>query len=427
MLHRIIAFPESRRVFKRHLLATPFLAVHGGVIGILPVLLRKDFDASKTETAIATAAIPVMAGLSIFWREVYHRVSPGRYLLIMWVIMHVPLAAIALCHRPETVLLFFVISATAFGGISAFNGDLLRSCYPPDVRGRVFGIISAVSQLSLIVFAYIVGRWLDVNAEAFRIYFPLGVFLLGIGVWIMSTITREPLFRERAVTETHEPLLVSLKWAVRRMYWVLKEDRHFRLYEAGFFLYGLGFMNVGAMLPFLVTDVLELNYTAVARSTQVALQVTLLIMMVPVGYLMGSFGPVRVASWAFALLSLLPIGLMLASGETTLTMAMVWYGIGMTGVQLAWTLGPVTLAANSAQAPSYLAIHTTLVAPRAILGIFPAVMLYRWTGRVEIPLILAMLLFAGGTVLMVRLQRQLSVEKVESSPEESTVGVKSSE
>jgi hypothetical protein len=50
---------------------------------IVPVLLRKQFEASVWETAVATAATSVLSLLAIFWNELYRRVRPTRYLMLL--------------------------------------------------------------------------------------------------------------------------------------------------------------------------------------------------------------------------------------------------------------------------------------------------------------------------------------------------------
>jgi hypothetical protein len=104
--------------------------------------------------------------------------------------------------------------------------------------------------------------------------------------------------------------------------------------------------------------------------------------------------------------------LMTATSVHALVVASILYGIGMAGVNLAWTLGPVSLARDASQASQYLAIHATLVSLRAILGQLPAVAIYRYTKgplgpahAILIPLTLAAITFMIGAVLMRRLER----------------------
>ncbi len=403
LLRRLIAFPESRRILRMYLWSTPFLAVQTGVFVMVPVLLRKHFEANVWQIAAATSAGPVMSLLAIFWNEVYRRRSPRVYLLIFWLCSVVPMGAIAFCDRPGTVLVFVLLSAAGMGGIRPLSGDLLRSCFPPSTRSRVWSALSAIEQLTIMLTAFAVGYALDWDPFSYRIYFPIVVVLIGAGLLLIERITRQQLFVERLQAPADEPLLFSLRSAYRNMTRVLADDPDFRRYETAFCIYGLGWMICASLLPFVQVDILRLRYGQAAWSTQVAFQITL---MIPVGYMMDRVGPIRVSSWSFLCLILYPFGLMMAWDVFSLMAASIIYGIGMAGVSLAWTLGPVTLARDASQAPHYLAIHATLVAVRAILGQLPAVAIYRYTHNIHIPLIIAAVMFIVGSILMIRLDRE---------------------
>ncbi len=145
ILNRLVASPETRRVLRLHLAASPFVAVLWATLVMIPVILRKHLDAVEWEITIVTSAVPVLLGLSILWNEVYRRISPGRYLLATWVLTLVPLAAIAVCQRSETVLICVALSAAGIAGGNPIAGDILRSCYPASARSRIFGTLNATT------------------------------------------------------------------------------------------------------------------------------------------------------------------------------------------------------------------------------------------------------------------------------------------
>ncbi len=406
LLHRLVAFPESTRILRRHLIATPFLAIQMASVMMIPVILRRDLGASEWQTVVSTASIPMMHLLSIFWVEIYRRMRPDRYLLLLWFVAIVPLGLIALCHRPATVLVFVMLSALGFGAMHPVGGDILRSCYPPTARSRVYALLQSVNVFMTMAGAYGIGIWLHDDNAAWRIYLPASVVVIGVGMAILAGVTHQPLFAERHQSKSTEPLATSLRQAWRSMLDVFRDDPQFRRYEAAFFIYGLGWMIGNALLPFLVVDKLELNHEEVARSTQLTFQFTLLVMLLPAGWLMERLGPMRLASWGFAALTLWPIGLILARDTHSLTVVTVWYGIAMTAVHLAWTIGPVTLAKDASRAAHYLAIHATLVGGRAVIAQFAAVALYYFTRSLSVPLAMASVTFAVGAVMMMRLERE---------------------
>jgi hypothetical protein len=405
ILHRLVAFPESRSILRLHLWATPFIALQAAVFQMLPVLLRSHFKANEWQTVISTSAISITLVLSVVWNELYCRMGSRSYLTLLWVSAIAPLAGIALCHGAWGALFFIVIAATGFGGMQPLSGDILRNCYPPVARNRVFSVVQMVTQFTIMIGTYLVGLWLNFRPSSFRVYLPVGTVLVGAGMWLLYRITCQQLFIERQQSRPSEPLMTSLSRVYHNMLRVFREDSIFRRHETAFSIYGLGWMICWALLPFLCVDKLKLNYEQVARSTQTALQLTLMATMLPVAHVMDRFGPLKTAAWSFAALTFYPIGLIVAHDVNSLTLVTIVYGIMLSGVNLAWTLGPIFLARDASQAPTYLAIHATMVGIRGLVGQFPAVALYRWTGDLRVPLLVAMVLFAWGAVLMFRVER----------------------
>ena len=406
ILKRLVAFPESRHILVIHMLAAPFLALQWAMLLMVPVLLRGHFKASAWQTTMSTAAIPVMFMLSVIWNELYRRLNHGRYIGVVWLLAVVPMGGIALCHRPETVLICVVLSAMGLAGMNPINGDLLRSCYPPAVRSKVYGVTQAIAQFTIMSIAYGIGLWLDLDNEAYRLYLPLGMVGVGVGMCLTYRMTCQRVFQERLRHQVSESFPASMRHMYRNMIRVFREDPDFRRYEIAYFIYGMGWSTCQALLPFLLVDKLRFTYAQVAQSTQTAFQVTLILMILPTGYLMDRYGPVRLATWGFGLVAIYPIGLMLAGGVTSLTLATAWFAIGISAIHLAWTIGPITLARTASEASNYLAIHAALVGPRSIIAQFCAVGVYLLTGGlIEVPLAGAVVLFAGGALCMRRLDR----------------------
>ena len=98
-----------------------------------------------------------MCLLAIFWNEVYHRLSPGKYLLLLWGLAIIPLAAVALFHTPWPVLACLLVSATGSGGIQPIAADILRNCYPPAKRSRIFSVLKVTEQMVIMLSAWGIG------------------------------------------------------------------------------------------------------------------------------------------------------------------------------------------------------------------------------------------------------------------------------
>jgi hypothetical protein len=388
------------------------LSVQWGVAAMTPFLLRKTLGANDWQTFIATSSISGMYLLAIFWNEVYRRLSSGRYLLLLWMLAIVPLGAVALFKTPWPVLACILLSATGTSGIQPIVADILRSCYPPATRSRVFSVLKTIEQLVVMASALGIGIWLTRNHYAYRVFFPISAVIIGLGLLLLYRITREALFRERLWREPSLPLLRSIMLAWRSMADAMRRDPDFRQFETGYTIYGLGWMMCYALMPFLVVDFLRLTYEQVAWSTQSVQQLTIVLTLVPVGLLMERIGPIRLSGWTHVLLVIYPLGLLFVWDAWSLAVLTVLYGVGMTSMNLVWTIAPVTLAKDASQAPHYLAIHATLVSVRALLGQLSAVAYYHFTGQIRPPLAFAGVLFAVAAVIMFRLDRRRAGQPV---------------
>jgi len=345
--------------------------------------------------------------LAIFWNEVYRRIGPGRYLLLLWVVAILPLGAVALFSSPWPVLTCLLLSATANGGIQPINADILRNCYPPSRRSRVFSVLKAGEQLVTMAVAYGIAVWMDRNPNAYRYVFPTGATLVGLGMLLMHRVPRKQLFVERLQPNPTMPFLRSVLLAWHGMAGVLRRDPDFRQFETAYTTYGLGWMMCYALIPFIAVDLLKLNYQQFVWSAQWSQQLTILVMLVPFGLIMERIGPIRFSVGSFLPLLVYPLGLLFVWNWQSLAVLSVFFGLSMTGVNLVWTIAPVTLAKDASQAPHYLAIHATLVALRGVLGQLPAVAVYWGTGQTRPTLIAAAVLFVVATIIMSRLDRRM--------------------
>lgn len=431
MLQRLIRNAESRHVFKLHATAVALFGLYAGALTPMPVILRRHLGADEWQTTVVTMAIPAFAILTLVWNQVYVRVKPRTFLIGLWLTNYAPVAGISFCDEAWTTLLFYVASTLTFGAAFLFNADILRHCYPGEIRNRLYSVIHALGLCFTILAAYVVGVALDYHPDAYQVYLPIAALLAGVGVMLLIQVSRQPTFRDRDVETPKQSFGTSVVRIFHDMLDVFRSDARFRRCEIAFFVYGMGYMSAYAIVPLLVWDKLMLDYTAIARSTQVAYNTVLLFTLVVGGWLMDRFGPMRVTRWSLTMVILYPIGLMLAQGELSLTAVVIYNALAMTGVQLGGMMLPVTLARRSHQAATYVGIHTGLVGPRAIIAPIIAVRLYTWTGDFMAPLAMSALCYAGGALLMYRLERRIGttaeasadvpVGTAESSPGKTVV------
>lgn len=396
-----VAFPESKQILRRHLPAAVGLGTSLAVQTIMPFLARQYFHAANWQMTVITAAIPVMQFFSIYWNHFYQRVNPGTYLLALGIAAPCAIASIACMHSIWGLMAVFLVAAFGNAGLSPLNADLLRSCYAPAIRGRVFGLVAASQMMGAMLAGLGMGEWLNHHAESFRYSLP-GIALIQItALGLCWSATRQPLFLERL--RPRRPDAGSWWAPLRNLGTTLRADRRFAHYEIAFMSYGVGWMVCSALLPLLAADRLRLDYAQYARATVVAYQLTSVLLMAPVGRLADRIGPLRLSAASFAWLTIYPIGILFTTNGYGLGLFSVLYAIGMVGVQLTWTLGPVALARDASTASHYLAIHTTLVGVRGLLAQGLGMLFYTLTGSFALPLAGAAAAFAWAAWRMRRL------------------------
>ncbi|HKQ49441.1 MAG TPA: MFS transporter [Phycisphaerae bacterium] len=389
----------SPRVLRRHLAAIACLGCVYATSGILPFLARQRFGAANWQTTVLTAAVPVTQFFAIFWNHLYARIPTRTYLIIIGLLACGPLALIGTARTIWEVMFYFVLAALGGAGgvasLSPISADLLRTCYYPGRHGRIFAVLCVVQFTATMVAGQIMGSWSDRNPDAFRIYFPILALLMLGGLVFFGLISRDAAWQNRI---RYTPASGGSWWTpLKDMRTILKADRRFAGYEAAFMSYGIGWMICTALVPALATDQLHLNYSQFAQATIVVYQLVNILLFLPLGRVSDRFGPMRLASASFLWLTIYPIGLMFTGSALELGACVTFYAVGMVGVQLTWTLGPLQLSGDSAKAPHYLAIHSTMVGFRGIVAQGLGMALYSMTDSFAIPLAMAAAGFAWGS------------------------------
>ncbi len=404
--------PNLRRILPLHAAGVALLGSGWALVYLLPFLARKDFDAGKIATWVLTAAVPVMQFFSVFWNHVYARIRPGAYFLIVALLACLPIAAMGAAPNIHAMLICFVLAAFAGAGggtaLSPINADILRTCYPDATRGRAYGIIAAAQFVGVMVFGQIMGEWSDRDPTAYRLFLPLTAALMAVGLVLLWRVASAEAIR----TRPRPKFLAGEAWfaPLRDMKRILREDRRFFIYETAFQTYGIGWMICTALMPLIGEDQLRLQRADFAFATVTVFQLTMIVLLAPAGRLSDRIGATRMASASFLWLMIYPLGLIVVcspwsplSPGYSLGAVTVLYGIGMVGVHLSWTLGPVAFAPDAERAPHYLAIHGTLVGVRAILFQGLGVGLYHLTGRFWPALLIAGTGFALASLIMRRI------------------------
>ena len=268
-------------------------------------------------------------------------------------------------------LWLFVAALCAFYAIHTayipHRGALLSANVPPHVRGRIYGMWTAITLLSMVASSKLGGYLLDRDPRWLRVLFPACALLSIAGLFRLSRI------RWRGWKRRHrERVRGAGAWAAFMNAWrdafrILRHDRPFRTYEIGFMLYGFGFLMFVPQAVVYAEQDLELSYDAWTWARGVAFPVGIGLTAVFAGRLSDRFGVVRMTAAAFALLG--GVFLSMPHVETETAVIVVWgvFGIVMAAVDVGWSLGPLHFAPEG-RASAYAAVHFGLVGVRSVFA-----------------------------------------------------------
>ena len=385
------------------------------IFWLMPLLVRLHFGSEDPhwkdwQTTAVTAAIPTFLLTSLFWAELLRRIKLRTYLLIFWLSAAFPLGCVGFAQTYWQFLTCHMIAAAGAASWNPVLGKLLKHFYPDSVRGRMFGILNLVTHGSSVAAVYAVGKWMETHPEAFRIFFPAAGLVQLVGIALLIRLARLTGARD-GVAEKTNGSWAALFQPVLRMGTILRSDRIFLRYEMAFMTYGAAFMCCDALLPVLATDKLGMRYEAYAHSTQMVAKLAMLALTVPAGWLLDRLGPIRTSGLSFGILAFYPLLLLAADGPGGVGLASMTFGMGLSGVIIAWMLGPVALAGSPEKVPQYVAIHATMVGVRGLVFQGLGMLIYKVSDDFIWPLGAAAVAFAWASLQMVQLERMIARRK----------------
>ncbi len=348
-------------------------AVLTGVFTLNNVVLRKALGASELQIGLITAIGTVSMLLGIFGSEAVS--GRAKQPFIFWM---------GLLSRASVVLLLFCQSFWVFFLIIlVFN--LLNALLMPPVFGfwrqniseaartQLWGITVTVSTIVSMAAAYLTGKLYDIDPMSFRWVLAVAALLamLGTTVLAFSPGRGQYKFTSEAVPYTFHNLFIQ---PVNSFYDLMKRDRWFAEYESRFAIYGFAVMMLFPLMPLYVADVAKMTYEQAGITFGVLGQIGVIICSPLWGMLMDRIGPIKTCAVVFGILMIFPAmlligmvpGLSLSAIHWLVYIGHVLYGIAMSGVSVAWSLGPMTFARGEDPSP-YAGAHVTITGLRGCL------------------------------------------------------------
>lgn len=389
--------PEERKTFSLHLVYSIIEGVILGVLALNEFVFIKSLHGSNYQLGVLFQLSMVVFIFLIFINEFIKRAKDKKKLLrIVGITTRGPLA----------LLIFFPASNEAMEGSSVYHyiflllflvyyfgnvviypliNQFLKKQYTHQNFGKLYGYASSVNKIVMLVATFLYGILLDHDNFAFRYVFIL-VAILGIAsLHLLSMID----YSEQVI-QTKDRFLESIRKSYRTMIDILKGNKPYLHFEAGFMFYGFSFMITVTVITIFFERALHLNYSSVAFYKN-AYNILAILLLPYTGKLIGKIDPRNFAIITFGSLTLFITFILLTDlfpYHTTfrgievypmLVIAYLFYGIFAATMALLWFIGSAYFC-KPEDAGDYQSVHLSLTAVRALFAPLFGVFFYELFG-----------------------------------------------
>lgn len=391
----------GRRTFRYHFTFKTVEGAFAGLFALFAYYAGKELEAGLWEMALITSVPLSMFALSMYYMRLMEGKDFSKAVRVVTVIMRGSLLTTFLFANPTSFIAISFLMSAGGAFIVLCENVIVKSNYPPGVRGRLVGFGNTANIILFILAVKLGGYLLDANAEWHRWVFP-AAGLIGIAGHVVFSLIKPR--REATVStmvfERDRGFFRFITYPARGLFRVFRLDRHYLVYEIGFFIYGMGFMMSMPVHEKFMIDEIGMGYAQRANAALASL-VTIAILTMIAGRLIDRIGVIRFTVIPFVIFGLSSLTMSLAQTPFHVYIAFVVFGAAMSCLHFAWSLGPITFAPPG-RIEAYTATHTTLVGIRAV----PGALLGVWTAQAfsyRTAFIVAMCLFFTGALIILGL------------------------
>jgi predicted MFS family arabinose efflux permease len=359
---------NGRRTSEAFLWSNCLKAPFWGMYALLVFILAKDLNASSLQITCLIALKPAVSLFSPYWSALIHN-RPDRLrsnVMFASLIGHAPFFFFPFFSHP-----WFVVGAGALflmmkRGIIPAWMEILKRNLPQDKQQKTFSYGSALSYLGGSILPICFGLWMDRDAFAWKLLFPVtsGLSLLANLFLLRLPTAKAPEHK------TPFSLKASLLRPWKNAYSLLKARSDFIRYQVGFMLGGGGLMIMQPALPPLFLGELHLSYTALATALATCKGIGFsLTSRIWAGW-MDRLGIYRFSALVTLLAALFPALLLLGKFQLSwVYIAYLIYGVMQAGSELSWHLsGP--LFAKDEDSSVYSSVNVVAVGLRGTIAPF---------------------------------------------------------
>ena len=387
----------GRYTFYYHLRAIALEGAFNGIWQMNDIVARKALHADNFWITLLVMTPAASLLLSVLWGPAIEGREKKGFFLLAGVSGRLLLALAAGVDSPMAFVGIVGSSAFAWSLLYPLQNAIYQANYTAEERGKLFGIGISLAAFTTMGSAMLAGRIYDLFPNGYRMTYPVAA-LLGFGsCFIFSRVRQRGLYKID---------LAAVKNPIAGAWLILKKDRDFRLFELSFMLYGMAYMMMAPLIPIYLVDRLKVSYSQ-ASFCKVVIYYT---MMVICSWIWGRFSakmhPAGVAALGFTGLSLFPLALGITRSPHHAYTVFAMFGLFMSAVEIAWTMGPIAFAGKR-DAAAYMAVHVALAGVRALLGHPIGTVLLAITGSFWAPFCLASAFYLAGGLTAFALRKRI--------------------
>jgi MFS family permease len=360
--------PDYDPITRHNLIVESFFSAFNGVymgLAILaaPVVAVTAVNANPLELTILVSAFPVGVFFGPFWASLGRRWGMQKLVTQMAVWANVPLFFLFWVEDSALWIGLVTVSQLLNSAMRMGQSSLYRVMYPRALRGRVLGVLTFWTYLTMVPSILVTGWLLDKSPHMYRVLYPLAGLCGLIGSFYYAQLhvpAADELPRKRA----------SFRDSFQGVERIVADDRRYLLFQVAFFLSGSAFFMSTHVILLLTRDRFHFGAFELALWMSVVPQLLLALSSPIWGHVMDRIGIVRLR----LVISVLMTAYLMCyfSGVVTGAAILIYLGSVIQGMsngagQLTWALASSHFAPRAEDVPIYNGIHFVLNGVRGLL------------------------------------------------------------
>ncbi|MCK6480280.1 MAG: MFS transporter [Planctomycetes bacterium] len=401
----------SRYTYRLHARAALLEGILAGILVTQDVVARKTLEADQFQIMLLTMAPSASMLLALVLARRFADVEQRKVFLWAGVLGRLSLLGMAMVFGPWPFLGILLVGAVVQTVVIPAQNAVYQANYKPEIRGRLFGRAQVYGGVATAAAALGAGVWLDHDPAAYRWLYPIA----GAAGFASAMVFGRIRLRRSAslpaaaagpgAAGSPGPSAAPPPARAPSPLWrLLFEDAPFRRFETAMFVYGLGFMCMMPVFARLFVDELNMDYSDASLAKGVVFSAVPVVALSFAGRMHDRLGLERVATRAYVVLAVFAAGMAVVRTPAQVVAGFALFGLGMAGVNIAWSMGPIKYAPPG-EAARYMGVHVALVGIRALIGHPLGASVAAASGSSRPTFAMAAGFFSLATVLMMRAER----------------------